>query len=206
MTITPTSPRVSTPDGASFMMTGRPPGPVRRTGLSPSRTAPSPTIQPVSRGTLFSGLMAASLTAAVPKLRGSTSSMPAAVDGAYSDGVAGSSYGPMCCGRRNRCRGSEKIDLSLARRSASPCHRLFVQCEPQCPKGVVQPRLHGSFSNLQVVGDLCRRQPQVVRASNHGAVLGRQLCHRVDQHPIQRRVHLIGACVRGRVQRGRPTT
>jgi DNA-binding CsgD family transcriptional regulator len=84
-------------------------------------------------------------------------------------------------------------------RRASPRHPHFLQCKPQGSYCVVQPRLHRSFSNLEIVGDLRRRPPQVVRAPNYRAVLEGQLCQRVpDQQPVQRGIHLVGAGTLGR--------
>jgi hypothetical protein len=57
----------------------------------------------------------------------------------------------------------------------------------------VQSRFHGGFSDLQIVGDLSRRPGLVVRAANHGAVLGGEPCQRVaDPLPICHEIHHPG--------------
>lgn len=57
----------------------------------------------------------------------------------------------------------------------------------------MQSRFHGGFGDLEIVSYLSRRPGLVVRAANHSAVLGRQLCQRVaDQLPVCHEIQHAG--------------
>src|SRR4051794_19412869 len=100
--------------------------------------------------------------------------------------------GSVWCSPCRPGRGTAIALKGCLRIGASHC----MQCEPQRMHGIVQPRPHRPFGDLQIGGDLRSRPAVVIRPPDHGTVIrGKRSERTAQQHSVQGGVHLIGACV-----------